>query len=93
MSVSPLPVPETGSKLRQYVDQLLSQRDRVKGEQDHYTAIIAAAVADGFDIFEHWGAQRGPQGEKALQELIKRLVADETTVKKDRKAQSCGELR
>jgi uncharacterized protein (UPF0335 family) len=61
--------PETGSKLRQFVDQLLSQRDRVKGEQDHYNAILAAAVADGFD-------------KKALQELVKRLVADETTVRK-----------
>jgi uncharacterized protein (UPF0335 family) len=69
MSVSPLPLPETGSKLRQYVDQLLSQRDRVKGEQDQYNAVLAACVADGFD-------------KKAVQELIKRLVADETTVRK-----------
>jgi uncharacterized protein (UPF0335 family) len=69
MTVSPLPAPEPGSKLRQFVDQLLSQRDRVKGEQDQYNAVLAAAVADGFD-------------KKALQELIKRLVADETTVRK-----------
>jgi uncharacterized protein (UPF0335 family) len=69
MSVSPLPLPETGSKLKHFVDQLLSQRDRVKGEQDQYNAVLAAAVADGFD-------------KKALQELVRRLVADETTVRK-----------
>jgi uncharacterized protein (UPF0335 family) len=69
MSVSPLPLPETGSKLKNFVDQLLSQRDRVKGEQDQYNAVLAAAVADGFD-------------KKALQELVKRLIADETTVRK-----------
>jgi uncharacterized protein (UPF0335 family) len=61
------PAADTPAKLRQYTDQLLSQRDRVKTEQDHYNAILAAAVADGFD-------------KKALQELVRRLVADETTV-------------
>jgi uncharacterized protein (UPF0335 family) len=59
----------TGGKLRQFVDQLLGQRDRVKGEQDHYNAILAAAQAEGFD-------------KKVLQDLVKRLVADETTVKR-----------
>jgi len=56
------------SKLRSFVDQLLSQRARMKDEQEQYAAILAAAVADGFD-------------KKALQELIKRLIADEKTVR------------
>jgi uncharacterized protein (UPF0335 family) len=56
------------SKLRQFVDQLLAQRGRMKDEQEQYAAILAAAVADGFD-------------KKALQELIKRLCADEKTVR------------
>jgi hypothetical protein len=62
------------SKLRPFVDQLLSQRARMKDEQEQYAAILAAAVADGLD-------------KKALQALgpcaqrVKRLIADEKTVR------------
>jgi uncharacterized protein (UPF0335 family) len=55
------------AKLRQYIDQLLGQRDRVKAEQDHYAAILANVQAEGYD-------------KRIVQELVKRLVADEKTV-------------
>jgi uncharacterized protein (UPF0335 family) len=65
---NPSPVDETPAKIRTYADRLVAQKERMKDESEQYAAILANAVADGLD-------------KKAMQELVKRLMSDEKTVR------------
>lgn len=66
---SSLPAADTtAAKIRQYANQALAQKARVKTEQEQLAAIWATAAGDGLD-------------KKVLQELVKRLDADEKTVR------------
>jgi uncharacterized protein (UPF0335 family) len=56
-----------GNKLRQYVDQAIAAKARVKDAQEDLAAVFATAVADGFD-------------KKVMAVLIKRLESEPKTL-------------